>query len=107
MRQEVTKGSTVETIKERENELRNYATGLAELFDVDREGDDWWTAYSFGDGSFADINVWIDTNGKHEWLVVTAYAVDEDGYTKTDQYRQLYKRSLTAKHNTRKEGDEF
>ena len=106
MKPEVTKESTIETIKARETELRNFAANLAELYDVDREGDDYWTAYNFGDGSFADVNVWIDSNGKHEWLVITAYAVDADGYTKTDQYRQLHKESLKAKYTTTKnEGD--
>lgn len=106
MRQEVTKGSTIETIKEREQELRNFAANIVELYDVDREGDDYWTAYSFGDGSFADVNIWIDSNGKHEWLVVTAYPVAIDGSTVTSEYRQLHKESLKAKYTTH-EGDIF
>lgn len=102
----VTKGSTIETIKARETELRNFARGLVELYDRDRDGDDYWTAFDFGDGSFADVNIWIDENGKHEWLVVTAYPVTIDGDVVTDRYRQLYKASLTAKYTTHK-GDNF
>lgn len=100
----VTKESTIETIKARETELRNYARGLVELYDRDRDGDDYWTAYNFGDGSFADVNIWIDENGKHEWLVVTAYPVAIDGSVITKDYRQLYKESLKAKYTTH-EGD--
>lgn len=103
----VTKGSTIETIKARETELRNFARGLVELYDRDRDGDDYWTAFDFGDGSFADVNIWIDENGKHEWLVVTAYPVTIDGDVVTDRYRQLYKASLKAKYTTQHEGDNF
>ena len=102
----VTKESTIETIKTNEESLRHFAKTLVELWDVSRDGDDYWTAYSFGDGSYADVNVWIDTMGKHEILKVTAYPVRLDGSTNTSEFRTLYKQSLKAKHNTH-EGDNF
>lgn len=98
----VEKESTIETIKAHEPELRNFARNVVELYDRDRDGDDYWTSYSFGDGSFADVNVWIDEQGKHEWLVVTAYPVAIDGSIITNQYRQLYKESLKANYTTTK-----
>lgn len=103
---QVTKESTIDTIKARSKDLEAFAKSLVELYDVDRDGDDYWTAFDFGDGSFADVNVWIDSIGKHEILKVTAYPVRLDGSTVTSAYRTLYKQSLKAKYTTH-EGDNF
>lgn len=102
----VTKESTIDAIKRRTKDLETFAVGLVELFDADRDGDDYWTAFDFGDGSFADINIWIDVRGSHEYLLVDAYPVLIDGSTDTRAYRTLYKGSLKAKYN-RHEGDNF
>lgn len=103
----VTKGSTISKIKKHDTELRAFAYGLVQTYDVDRDGDDFWTAYSFGDGSFADVNVWIESSrGKRLMLCVAAYPVTKDGDLVTDEFRVLYKQSLTAKYKTQ-EGDPF
>ena len=93
-------------LKAHEATLRAYARGLAELYDVDRDGDDYWTATSLPDGTVVDVNVWIDGRWKRERLRITAYAIDDNGSTITTNSLSLYEQPLAQRH-TSNEGDPF
>lgn len=75
------KASNILTLKADEPALKEFARGLYELYDIDRDGEDWWTAYQFSDGSYADINIYAQDNEPFTMRTITvrAYAVGEDG----------------------------
>ena len=75
------KASNILTLKAYEPALKQFARGLYELYDIDRDGEDWWTAYQFSDGSYADINIYANDNEPFTMRTITirAYAVDDDG----------------------------
>lgn len=103
MKPEVTKDSTLDTLKDHDRELRTYVANLLELYDADRDGDDYWTSYGFGDGSFADINVWIEDYNGHAELRVAIYCVKAGGFTDTANYRVIHKQ--TVKAHTYRDGE--
>jgi hypothetical protein len=75
------KPSNILTLKGHETDLRVFALGLYELYDIDRDGDDWWTAYQFPDGSYADVNIYAYENDPFttRTITITAYAVSDNG----------------------------
>ena len=98
------KESTIAKIRENIETLRAYARGLADLYDVDRDGDDLWTATTLPDGSTVDVNVWIDTVKDHDWLKIAAYPVDSDGQMNGSKWITLFEQPLAQEHNNN-EGD--
>lgn len=89
------KPSNILTLKGHQPDLKAFALGLYELYDMERDGDDWWTAYQFPDGSYADINIYAYDNEPFttRTITITAYAVDADGMIITgDEILLLTKR---------------
>jgi hypothetical protein len=82
------KASNIEKLQIHKQSLVNFAEGLYELYDYERDGEDFWTAYQFDDGSYADVNI-------YKWesepfydvrtISVVAYPVDEEGNLITDK----------------------
>jgi hypothetical protein len=85
------KASNILTLKADEPALKVFAQGLYELYDIDRDGEDWWTAFQFSDGSYADVNIYAYDNEPFtvRTITITAYPVNEDGDTLTDNYLRL------------------
>ncbi len=85
--------------------LRAYMKGLIELFDVDRDGDDWWGSLRLPNGSYADINIYtyeIGMGEAEELLCATAYPVDAHGNVMTGYGMTLQTRWLTSLHGETK-----
>ena len=100
------KGSTLETLNANRALLVAYAETLAELYDRDRDGDDWWHSVKLADGSYADVNLWIDNyNTDYESIRVTAYAVTSKGCMNTRESLALFSKSLTD-HQQQPEGEQ-
>jgi hypothetical protein len=95
--------SSFEQLKEHEEMLKGFAKGLAELYDINRDGDEYWTAVKLPNDLYADINVWIWEKDGQEKLKISAYAVDPKGYRENDQWLSLYEQPLEKKH-TKREG---
>jgi hypothetical protein len=95
------KASNILTLKADEPALKNFAEGLYELYDIDRDGEDWWTAYQFSDGSYADVNIYAYENERCtvRTITITAYPVGEDGETLTNNYLRLLTKRF-ANNNT-------
>ena len=91
------KTSTIETLKQYEDVLRVFAKKIADKHNIDRDEDDWWTAYPLNEDSFADINVWIYDDDKRSILKIAAYPVDAEGFTICDEWLMLYESSTKKK----------
>lgn len=91
--------STYNYLFENRELLRAYMKGLIELFDIDRDGDDWWGSLRLPNGSYADINIYVysmDENSNEELLCATAYPVDARGNVMTQYGMTLQTRWLTS-----------
>jgi hypothetical protein len=97
------KGSTMQTLKADEPALKVFAEGLYELYDIDRDGDDWWTAFKFSNGSYADVNIYTYDNDDEtsRTITISAYPVNEHGETDSDNWLPLLKKQFA---NNKKEG---
>jgi len=93
--------SSFKQLKEHEEMLKAFAKGLAELYDIDRDGDDYWTAIRLPNDQYADINVWIWEKDGKEKLKIAAYAVDTEGVGEYGEWLSLYEQPLEKKHNKR------
>jgi hypothetical protein len=91
------KTSTIEMLKEYEQVLREFAKIIASKHNIDRDEDDWWTAYPLNEDSFADINVWIYDDDKRSILKIAAYPVDAEGFTICDEWLMLYEATAKKK----------
>jgi hypothetical protein len=100
------KTSTIETLKQYEDVLRVFAKKIADKHNIDRDEDDWWTAYPLDEDSFADINVYVFDDDTRSVLKIAAYPVDADGFTICDEWLMLYesstKKKTTSKFSIRK-----
>ncbi len=95
------KGSTILTLQGEKKNLEEFARGLYELYDIDRDGEDWFTAYQMSDGSFADINIYAYENEPFDvrTITITAYAVDELGQMIPEQSLLLLSKRIANNTN--------
>lgn len=91
------KASTIETLKEYKEVLREFAQTIANKHRLDIDDDDWWTAYPLDEDSFADINVYVFDDDTRSVLKIAAYPVDADGATICDEWLMLYEGSTKKK----------
>ena len=84
------KASTIDTLKEYEEVLREFAQTIAYKHRLDSDDDDWWTAFALDEDTFADINVWVYDDDTRSVLKIAAYPVDADGFTICDEWLSLY-----------------
>lgn len=91
------KASTIEMLKEYEQVLREFAKTIGNKHNIDRDEDDWWTAYPLDEDSFADINVYVFDDDTRSVLKIAAYPVDADGATICDEWLMLYESSTKKK----------
>lgn len=100
------KASSIETLKEYEQVLQEFAKTIANKHNIDRDDDDWWTAFALNEDCFADINVYVFDDDKRTILKVAAYPVDAEGFTICDEWLLLYecttKKKTTSKFLIRK-----
>jgi hypothetical protein len=75
--------STQESIIEHLPLIRAFSDGLVELWDFDRDGDDYWHSYQLPDGSYIDINIYLYSDEGKEFISSTAYPVWKDGQINT------------------------
>jgi hypothetical protein len=94
--------SSIGLIRSHEAALREYAKGLFELYDPDRDGDDMWTSYGFANGSYADINVYVIgdeySNTDMRTFKIVAYPVTATGDLVTDEHLLLLEKRISTKH---------
>lgn len=74
--------------------IRAFCEGVTELYDVDKHGDDYWTAYQLPDGSYVDINIYVYAEDPEEFMCATAYPVDGAGNILTSHAVTLKKIQL-------------
>ena len=91
------KASTIETLTQYQDVLRAFAKNIGNKHNIDRDDDDWWTAYPLDEDSFADINVWVFDDDTRSVLKIAAYPVDADGFTICDEWLMLYELSIKKK----------
>jgi hypothetical protein len=82
-KKETMKASTQQSIIDNIEIISAFASGLIELYDFDRDGDDYWHGYKLPDGSYVDINIYVFSDGDKEWLNATAYPIWGDGQINT------------------------
>lgn len=87
-------GSTYDYLFKNIDMLRAYTKGVIEMFDIDRDGDDWWGSIRLPNGSYADVNVYLYDDSKEELLCATVYPVDVRGNTLTQYGMTLQTRWL-------------
>jgi hypothetical protein len=75
--------STQEAIIKHLPLIRAFSDGLIELWDLDRDGDDYWHSYELPDGSYVDINIYVWADNGKDFLSSTAYPVWRDGQVNT------------------------
>jgi hypothetical protein len=91
------KASSIETLTQYEDVLRAFAKNIGDKHNLDKDDDDWWTAFALDEETFADINVWVFDDDTRSVLKIAAYPVDANGFTICDEWLSLYESTVNKK----------
>lgn len=93
--------SDLAMLKEHKDLLTIVARTLVDLYDADRDGDDYWHSIELPNGAPVDINIWIDGDDRRTTLKVSAYGVNEYGMD-TDSILPLITQRITIHQQQRR-----